>query len=99
MRLMKSGQLQFSHPSGTHDDSLWALALAVYASRPERPVYHPVVLTGYIIKPKISIANLGLEKKTWLRDPLYNQTARLCMACGTRRPLDVVVCPKCGAHS
>ena len=39
--LMKSGQLQFSHPSGTHDDSLWALALAVYASRLERPVYHP----------------------------------------------------------
>jgi len=31
----KSGHLQFSHPAGTHDDMLWALALAVYASRTE----------------------------------------------------------------
>lgn len=29
----KTGQLQFSHPDGTHDDRLWSLALAVYASR------------------------------------------------------------------
>jgi len=59
---MKSGQYQFSHPSGTHDDSLWALALAVYASRPERPVYYPIVLTGYTVKPRISTENLGSEK-------------------------------------
>jgi len=26
----KSGHLQFSHPVGSHDDMLWALALAVY---------------------------------------------------------------------
>jgi phage FluMu gp28-like protein len=31
--LTKSGQIQFSHPAGTHDDRLWALALAVYASK------------------------------------------------------------------
>ena len=31
--LTKVGQIQFSHPDGTHDDELWALALAVYASR------------------------------------------------------------------
>jgi phage FluMu gp28-like protein len=31
--LTKAGQVQFSHPSGTHDDRLWALALAVYATR------------------------------------------------------------------
>lgn len=31
--LTKSGQIQFSHPAGTHDDRLWALALAVYATR------------------------------------------------------------------
>jgi len=39
--LMKSGQIQFSHPDGTHDDRLWALALAVYATRgvkPPRPI-------------------------------------------------------------
>jgi len=40
--LSKTGQLQFSHLAGTHDDRLWALALAVYASRFETPTYHPV---------------------------------------------------------
>jgi len=29
----KTGHLTFSHPTGTHDDQLWALALAVYAAR------------------------------------------------------------------
>ena len=29
----KTGQIQFSHPEGTHDDRLWALALAIYATR------------------------------------------------------------------
>ena len=29
----KGGQIQFNHPDGTHDDELWALALAVYATR------------------------------------------------------------------
>jgi len=31
----KSGHLQFSHPPNSHDDMLWALALAVAASRTE----------------------------------------------------------------
>jgi phage FluMu gp28-like protein len=31
--LTKAGQIQFSHPDGSHDDELWALALAVYATR------------------------------------------------------------------
>lgn len=31
--LTKTGQIQFSHPAGSHDDRLWAVALAVYASR------------------------------------------------------------------
>ena len=31
--LMKTGQIQFSHPDGTHDDELWSLALAAYATR------------------------------------------------------------------
>jgi hypothetical protein len=31
--LTKTGQIMFSHPEGTHDDILWAVALAVYASR------------------------------------------------------------------
>ena len=41
-QLSKTGQLQFSHVSGTHDDRLWAFALAVYASRLDTPTYHPV---------------------------------------------------------
>ena len=41
-QLTKTGQTQFSNPSGTHDDKLWAFALAVYASRFEVPTYHPV---------------------------------------------------------
>lgn len=45
-QLSKSGQLQFSHPAGTHDDRLWAFALATYASRFEPPTYHPVGATG-----------------------------------------------------
>lgn len=35
--LSKSGHITFTHPSGTHDDMLWALALAVYASK-SRPI-------------------------------------------------------------
>jgi phage FluMu gp28-like protein len=31
--LTKAGQVQFSHPDGTHDDRLWALALAVFATK------------------------------------------------------------------
>jgi hypothetical protein len=31
--LTKTGQIMFSHPEGSHDDILWAVALAVYASR------------------------------------------------------------------
>ncbi len=49
--LMKTGRTQFSHPDGTHDDRLWALALAVYASRPEIPSYKPAIAFGHIIKP------------------------------------------------
>jgi len=35
--LMKSGQIQFSHPDGTHDDRLWAVALGVWATRGVKP--------------------------------------------------------------
>jgi phage FluMu gp28-like protein len=31
--LSRSGQILFTHPAGTHDDRLWAVALAVYATR------------------------------------------------------------------
>ena len=39
----KAGKIAFSHPTGTHDDRFWALALAVYAAMkspppPSRPI-------------------------------------------------------------
>jgi len=44
--LMKGGQMQFSHPEGTHihDDRLWALALAVFATRTAPPPGRGVVI-------------------------------------------------------
>ena len=41
--LTKTGQMQFSHPDGTHDDIFWAVALAVFATRaPPVPGFTPV---------------------------------------------------------
>ena len=40
--LTKEGQIKFSHPEGTHDDRLWALALAVYASRGKGEAQAPI---------------------------------------------------------
>jgi phage FluMu gp28-like protein len=41
--LTKAGQIQFSHPDGTHDDILWAVALAVFATRaPAVPGFKPI---------------------------------------------------------
>jgi phage FluMu gp28-like protein len=38
----KSGTLKFSHPTGTHDDQLWSLALAIYSSQHQtRPNFKP----------------------------------------------------------
>ena len=51
----KTGQIQYSHPAGTHDDRLWAFALAVYASRPEITEYHPVAATGRSFKPVLGV--------------------------------------------
>src|SRR5437899_3421422 len=42
-KLTDAGKTKFYHRSGTHDDRLWALALAVYGSRFEILSYHPFV--------------------------------------------------------
>jgi len=46
--VLKTGQLQFSHPDDSHDDRLWALALACYGIRlvGEVPKYQGVVIRG-----------------------------------------------------
>jgi phage FluMu gp28-like protein len=41
----KSGTLKFSHPTGTHDDCLWALVLAVYANQDITPARYAVAHT------------------------------------------------------
>ena len=46
----QTGQTKFTHPNGTHDDRLWALALAIYASRSEIPRYIPFAAFGHISK-------------------------------------------------
>ena len=40
----KSGHLQFSHPTNSHDDKLWALTLAVYTSTQAPPPGKGVVI-------------------------------------------------------
>ncbi len=91
-QLTKTGQMQFSHPTGTHDDRLWALALAVYASRPETPEYHPFVAFGRIIKPwnptpiKWPIAG---------RDHVPAVNRVLCLGCGKpKSPIRECKCPE-----
>ena len=38
-----SGTLKFRHPTGTHDDQLWSLALAIHASQQQtRPTFKPI---------------------------------------------------------
>ena len=51
--MLKSGQIQFSHPEDSHDDRLWALALACYGTRlvGQVPEWHPFVSLGHVFKP------------------------------------------------
>ncbi len=51
-KLTDAGKTKFYHRSGTHDDRLWALALAVYGSRFEIPSYHPFVALGHVAKSR-----------------------------------------------
>ncbi len=47
----QTGQTKFSHPNGTHDDRLWALALAIYASGPDVLRFVPFAAFGHVSKP------------------------------------------------
>jgi len=46
-----TGRLKFSHSPGTHDDRLWAFALAVYYTRLEPTEYHPVAAVNKYPRP------------------------------------------------
>jgi len=41
-RPLQSGTLHFSHPSGTHDDMLWALLLAAQSALKPTPTFHVI---------------------------------------------------------
>ncbi len=75
----QTGQTKFSHPSGTHDDRLWALALAIYASKPETPTYHPFAALGHVSKPRWQFSELRYPLGNYLNP--YNQ-AIYCGTCG-----------------
>ena len=98
--IMKSGQVQYSHPSNTHDDLLWALALAVYASRRTMPTYHPVYMPLRIIKPVIDYARAVPQRRlhNWGSIP-DDQTGKLCLGCGWKRAVSEPECPNCGRKS
>ncbi len=49
--LTASGKTRFSHRSGTHDDRLWAVALALYGGRYDVPRYKPAIAFGKVVKP------------------------------------------------
>ena len=57
-RLSESGKTLFSHRSGTHDDRLWALALAAYPARNSPTDYHPTILAGR--RPGYNFREMGI---------------------------------------
>src|SRR6266568_4561343 len=66
-KLTEAGKTKFHHRSGTHDDRLWALALAVYSSRYEITRFVPFAAFGHISKhpwerPQIKYPIAGTAK-------------------------------------
>ncbi len=94
--MSKTGQLLFSHPPGTHDDRLWALALACHGLRFGTSVteYRPAIVLGrrkpldIAIKERLSRQQRRGQKTT-------DGSMRMCIACGTKRPLDMEACQYC----
>ena len=89
-QLTKAGRVQFSHPNGTHDDRLWAIALAIYAAKPEIPQHRFFATTGRnpnYIGPTIDLRRLRPGANTCVQLPgepagLYRAGHVWCLACG-----------------
>ncbi len=89
--LTEAGRTKFSHRSGTHDDRLWALALAVYGSRHETAQYHPVAMLGRrpgSLLPNIRwrdlLPNISARHPQLDNDPAPTGTLRrMCVICGS----------------
>ena len=75
----QTGQTKFTHPNGTHDDRLWALALAVYASGPAITRYVPFAAFGHIIKP---LWQFSEQRYPYRWNPAPFNAARYCGTCG-----------------
>jgi len=75
----QTDQTKFSHPNGTHDDRLWAVALAIYSSKPEVPTYHGFAICGHVSKPRWQFSELRYPFGNYLNP--YNP-ARYCGTCG-----------------
>jgi len=90
-QLTQAGKTKFSHRSGTHDDRLWALALAVYGSRYEAPSYHPFAALGHVIPSRFNNDRPRLLLKPSIpalpARPYDNRPAgpaqRICPVCGS----------------
>jgi len=89
--MTQAGKTKFSHRSGTHDDRLWALALAVYGSRYEAPSYHPFAVAGHVIPSRFNNDRLRFLLKPSIpvlpARPYDNRPAgpaqRICSVCGS----------------
>ena len=89
--LTKSGKTKFYHRSGTHDDRLWALALAVYAARNEIKVALPYVAIGrspywrwFPRLPRLrGPARAVVPAPAWDNEPA-GPPRRMCIVCGQR---------------
>jgi phage FluMu gp28-like protein len=95
--LTSTGKTKFYHRTGTHDDRLWAVALAVYGARHDVATYHPVAIPGRhvgYIGPRIERWRLrpgGRPPAPLPGEPaaLYRVGHLWCLACGqafTTRP-------------
>ena len=84
----QTNQTKFSHPNGTHDDRLWALALAIYASIPDIPRFVPFAAFGHISKSKFA-PQANVYPLSGNAPP--NITTHRCLACW--RPYAECLCP------
>ena len=94
-RLSETGKTLFSHRSGTHDDRLWAVALAVYAARNTPIVAEPVMMLGS--RPEYNWIEKGIaELATWF--PGLDRLVRRDLPLNKQVPgtVERPICPICG---
>ena len=93
--------LLFSHPTGSHDDRLWALALACHGLRygASTPKFIPAVELGRTWKPLDISIKERLYRQMWRTPKATEGNMRVCYTCGTKRPPEMENCPYCQRNS